>query len=353
MRDCITSLDELAQRLPGFQATDAMRRAAERYPFAITAHYLSLIEEPSPTDPIFRQAVPDGDELSESGNLSPDELGEFSRYSPVYGLIHRYPDRVVCIATALCPTYCRHCTRKRLVGRAEFELSSADLEHQVEYIRARPGIKDVIISGGDPLSLSTARLEGILAGFRAIPAVEIIRVGTRAPVTVPARVDDALCRMLAKYHPVWVNTQFNHPREVTSASATACARLLRHGIPVGNQSVLLRGVNDRAQVMEALCRALLRIRVRPYYLFQCDPVAGAEHFRTPISCGVDIMRHLHGSVGGLGVPRFAVDAVDGGGKVPIDPSYVIEHKEGRLVLRNFEGETVTYPDAAPDCSAES
>jgi len=351
MRDRITSLDELAQRLPGFRATDAMRRAAERYPFAITAHYLSLIEEPSPADPIFRQAVPDGDELSGNGSLSPDELGEFSRYSPVYGLIHRYPDRVVCIATTLCPTYCRHCTRKRLVGRSEFELSAADLRRQAEYVRARPGVKDVIISGGDPLSLSTARLGGILARFREIPSVEIIRVGTRAPVTAPARVDDALCQTLAKYHPVWVNTQFNHPREVTPASAAACARLLSHGIPVGNQSVLLRGVNDSPQVMEALCRALLRIRVRPYYLFQCDPVAGVEHFRTPVSCGVDIVRHLHRSVGGLGVPRLAVDAAAGGGKVPIGPSYVIGHEEGRLVLRNFEGETVTYPDAPPDCSA--
>ncbi len=357
MRHRITSLEELAARFPKLRITRGMRRAAGRYPFAATAYYLSLIREPSPADPIFRQCIPSADELVERPGLSSDELGESSRYSPVPGLIHRYPDRVVVLCTATCPTYCRHCTRKRLVGRPEREsgfpvgLSAArTVDAQVEYVHANPQIRDVILSGGDPLSLPTARLERTLARFRSVPSVEIIRVGTRAPVTLPARVDDALCETLARHHPVWVNTQFNHPREVTPEAAAACDRLLRRGIPVNNQAVLLRGVNDSPEIMEELCRALLRIRVRPYYLFQCDPVAGVEHLRTPVSRGTEIMEHLFRRVGGLGVPRFAVDAVDGGGKVPISPCYVRRREPGRLVLRNFDGETVTYPDA--DCSAE-
>jgi len=347
----IRSLDELAERLPGVRITDGMRRAAAKYPFTMTPYVLSLIETPCPTDPIFRQYVPDEAELAKN-RLSPDELGEDSRYSPVRGLVHRYADRVVSISSALCPAYCRHCTRKRLVGRPESASSSSDLDRQVEYVREHPGVRDVIISGGDPLSLATACLDRVIARFRAIPSVDIIRIGTRAPVTLPMRIDDELCEMLERHHPVWVNTQFNHPREVTAESATACDRLLRHGIPVGNQTVLLRGVNDRPDAMEALCRALLRIRVRPYYLLQCDPVAGTTHFRTPVSRGFEIMEHLHKSVGGLGVPRYVVDAVNGGGKLPIGPGYVISHEDGVLTLRNFEGQIVTYTDSA-GCSAES
>ncbi len=355
MRQRITSLDELAGRFPKLRITRGMRRAARRYPFAATAYYLSLIREPSPSDPIFRQCVPSAEELIERPGLSADELGESSRYAPVPGLIHRYPNRVVVLCTTTCPTYCRHCTRKRLVGQPERELGfpgglsdARTVDAEVAYVRAKPQIRDVILSGGDPLSLPTARLERILARFRSVPSVEIIRVGTRAPVTLPSRIDDALCDMLARYHPVWVNTHFNHPREVTEEAAAACDRLLRRGIPVNNQAVLLRGVNDSPDVMEELCRALLRIRVRPYYLFQCDPVAGIEHFRTPVSRGVEIMQHLFRRVGGLGVPRYAVDAVDGGGKVPISPCYVLKHQPGRLILRNFEGETVVYPDPASD-----
>ena len=350
MRNRIDSLDELAKRLPGVRVTEGMRQAAERYLFAVTPCYLSLVEEPSPADPIFRQCVPDPGELVTNGAVLPDELGEDSRYMPVPGLIHRYPDRAVCLASTLCPTYCRHCTRKRLVGRPECQPSPGDLDAQAEYVRAHPGIRDVIISGGDPLTMSTERLERIVAAFRSIPSVDIIRIGTRAPVTLPMRIDDELCATLAKHHPVWLNTQFNHPREVTPEAAAACDRLLRHGIPVGNQAVLLRGVNDRPETMEELCRALLRIRVRPYYLLQCDPVAGIDPFRTPVSRGIEIMEHLHKNVGGLGVPRFVVDAVDGGGKVPIGPNYVVEHEDGVLTLRNFDREIVTYPDAG-GCSA--
>jgi lysine 2,3-aminomutase len=341
MRERITTLDELAERLPGVAVTDGMRHAAERYAFAVTPYYLSLVEAPSPSDPIFRQCVPDAAALGNPSGFADDELAEQTRFSPVPGLIRRYADRVVLLATTACPTYCRHCTRKRLVGR---EPAAAVLEAQVAYVRAHPEIRDVILSGGDPLTVDTDRLDAVLAAVRSVPTVDIIRVGTRAPVTLPMRIDEALCDRLARHHPVWVNTHFNHPREITAESAAACDRLLRRGIPVNNQAVLLRGVNDSPDVMEALCRALLRIRVRPYYLFQCDPVAGVEHFRTPVSRGREIMRHVQASVGGLGVPRYAVDAIAGGGKVPIGPEYVVEHTNGCLVLRNPEGEHVIYPD---------
>ncbi len=339
----VGSLDELTASFPQVEVTDIMRRAAERYPFAVTPYYLSLIENPSPTDPIYRQCVPDGAELGDGG-LRADELGEDSQFSPVPGLIHRYPDRVVCLATTRCPTYCRHCTRKRLVGRpADTE---PDFDAHADYVRAHPAVRDVIISGGDPLTMTTERLDDIIRRFRDVPSVDIIRIHTRAPVTLPTRLDDALCEMLKRHHPVWVNTQFNHPREITRASAAACDRLLRRGIPVGNQTVLLRGVNDEPAVMEELCRALLRIRVRPYYMLQCDPVAGTEHFHTPIERGIDILRHLHRTVGGLGVPRFVVDAINGGGKVPIDPGFVAERRPGTFMIENFDGEIVSYPDPA-------
>jgi lysine 2,3-aminomutase len=353
MADRTTSLDALAERLPGLRVTDAMRRAAERCPAAVTPYYLSLIEEPTPADPIARQCIPAAEELADRSGLSPDELGETSRYAPLRGLIHRYPDRAVVITTPMCPTYCRHCTRRRMVGRPPFRVSPAERDAQVDYVRKHPEIKDVILSGGDPLFLATQHLEEMVAAFRAVPSIEILRVGTRAPVTLPMRVDDELCDMLERYHPLWVNTHFNHPREVTPEAAAACDRLLRRGIPVNNQSVLLRGVNDRPDVMEALCRALLRARVRPYYLFQCDPVAGLGHFRTPVARGHAILEHLYRTVGGLGVPRYAVDAANGGGKVPIGPNYVEGRGGGRLLLRNLDGERVSYPDVAADCSAES
>ncbi len=349
MARSITDLDALAGRFPDFQPDEAQRAAADRYPFRVTPYYCGLIREPSFDDPIFRQCVPDPAEL-EAGGLASDELGEFSKYAPVPGLIHRYPDRAVIVAASTCPVYCRHCTRKRLVGGDGAGPGLSGLDEQVGYLRGHPGVKDVIISGGDPLTLSNRRLEEVVAAVRSVASVEIIRIGTRAPVVLPMRIDEDLCRMLAGHHPVWLNTQFNHPREVTPAAAAACDRLLRHGIPVNNQSVLLRGVNDRSAVMEALCRALLRIRVRPYYLFQCDPVAGTGHFRTPVGRGREIMQHLYRTVGGLGVPRYAVDAVDGGGKVPIGPSYLEGRRDGRLLLRNVEGESVTYPDA-DGCSA--
>ena len=350
MAERTDSLDALAARWPDFEVTGSMRRAAERYPFAATDHTLSLVEHAGPSDPVFFQCVPDAAEMADDAGLLPDELGEESRFAPLPGLIHRYPDRVVCIATTVCPTYCRHCTRKRLVGRPP--AAAPDFDAHADYVRRHPGVRDVIISGGDPLTLPTGRLDEVVRRFRAIPSVAIIRIGSRAAVTLPSRIDDALCEMLERHHPVWLNTQFNHPREVTAASAAACDRLLRHGIPVGNQAVLLRGVNDSPAVMEELCRALLRIRVRPYYLLQCDPVAGVGHFRTPVARGIEIIEHLQRAVGGLGVPRLALDAAGAGGKVPISPSHLIETKDGEVVLRSVEGQRVSYPDPR-DCSGES
>jgi lysine 2,3-aminomutase len=336
----ITDLDTLAHRLPGLAVTPEMRRVAERYPVAVTPYYLGLVQEPDVRDPILRQCVPDPGELNDQG-LAEDELGEFSRFSPVPGLIHRYPDRAVVVSTHLCPTFCRHCMRKRVLGRPD----TPSLAEQVAYLRAHPEIKDVIISGGDPLTMTTDRLERIVAGFRSVASVEILRIGTRTPATLPMRLDDALGSMLERYHPVWVNTHFNHPREVTDEAAAACDRLLRHGIPVNNQTVLLRGVNDSPETMEALCRALLRIRVRPYYLFQCDPVAGVGPFRTPVRVGLEILQHLYRAMGGLGVPRYAVDGTDGGGKVSLHPNTIVEHADGRLLLRNVDDEIISYPDA--------
>jgi len=349
MQNQARSLDDLVARFPGFRPTDAARAAARRYPFGATPYYLDLVQEPTYEDPVFRQCVPDGRELAPSP-FEHDGLAEDSRYAPVPGLIHRYPDRVVCLATTTCPVYCRHCTRKRWVGRGGAAGPHA-IERQVDYVRSHPEVRDVILSGGDPLALSTEQLGHILARFRSVPTVEIVRIGTRAPVTLPMRIDDELCEMLETHHPLWVNTQFNHPREVTPEAAEACARLLRRGIPVGNQAVLLRGVNDRPEVMEELCRALLRIRVRPYYLLQCDPVAGTEHFRTSVSRGREIVRRLFRNVGGMGVPRYVVDAAEGGGKLPVDPVYVENYEAGMLTLRNTDGDAVTYPDPPTDCSA--
>jgi len=359
---CATTATLGERGVPRFVITDSLRRTADRYPIAITPYYLSLIREHSPADPIYRQCIPDPAEL-EYSTLADDELLEDTRYSPVPGLIHRYPDRVVILTTTACPTYCRHCTRKRLLGRpvrhdavprhARGGMSMSNAAAQVRYVRTHPAIKDVILSGGDPLMLPDEHLDRILRAFRAIPTVQIIRVGTRAPVTLPQRITRSLCRILERHHPVWLNTQFNHPREITAESAAACDRLLRHGIPVNNQTVLLRGVNDDPDVMEDLCRSLLRIRVRPYYLLQCDPVAGIEHLRTPVSRGLEIMRELYKRIGGLGVPRYVVDAIHGGGKMPISPGYIVDYSHGALTLRSFDGRTVTYPDPSPGCSARS
>jgi lysine 2,3-aminomutase len=265
---------------------------------------------------------------------------------PVPGLVHRYPDRALLVVTTTCAAYCRHCTRKRVAGMQETTMAPDRLHQAVEYLRAHPEIRDVILSGGDPLTMATETLERIILAVRSVPSVEVLRIGTRAPVVLPQRITDELVAMLRRYHPLWVNTHFNHPTELTAEAAAACARLVDAGIPLGNQSVLLRGINDRPQVMEELVRGLVRMRVRPYYLFQCDLVRGVEHFRTPLARGLEIMEYLRGRVSGLAIPTFVVDAPHGGGKIPVLPNYVVSMSPTHTVLRNFEGMLVAYPEPA-------
>jgi len=317
---------------------ELLQRVAARYPMRISRYYLGLIE--SEGDPIWLQSMPDLRELSDSQQSDPLNEAELS---PVPGLIHRYPDRVVWLVSNQCATYCRFCMRKGRVGCRGRGGSSVDLPGVLDYISANAAIRDVILSGGDPLLLEDDVLEAILTGLRRIPHLEIIRIGTRAPVTLPERITPNLCRMLKQHHPLFVNTHFNHPREITAASALACARLADAGISLGNQSVLLKGVNDNPEVMVSLMQRLLAIRVRPYYIHQMDLVQGTRHFRTRVGQGIAIMESLRGHTSGLAVPAYVVDLPGGKGKVPLLPEYATV-REGGFLLRNHLGEIVSYDD---------
>ncbi|MBN1868441.1 KamA family radical SAM protein [Candidatus Sumerlaeota bacterium] len=343
MRNRIRSAEDLKRFFKDFEPSPGSMRAAERFPLAITPYYASLIRSFDESDPAFLMAVPQSQELIDPPFLKDDPLEE-DHDTPVPGLVHRYPDRALVIATTTCAMYCRHCTRKRVAGVRESSLPAQRLARIAAYLRAHPEIHDVIVSGGDPFTLSTDALERILIALRSVPSVEVIRIGTRTPVTLPMRVTADLAAMLRKYLPIWVNTHFNHPNEITPDSAQACARLADAGIPLGNQSVLLRGVNDDPEIMERLCRGLIRMRVRPYYLFQCDLVRGVEHFRTPMSRGIEIMEYMRGRVSGLAIPTFVVDSPHGGGKLPVLPNYVVSTSPTHTVLRNFEGMLVSYPE---------
>jgi lysine 2,3-aminomutase len=304
---------------------------------AVTPYYLSLVNFDDPDDPILRQVLPSIHELSPSAETSVDPLRE-EEHTPVKGLTHRYPDRALFVVTGVCAAYCRHCTRRRKwIEGSGATLTAPEITRAVAYLRNHPEIKDVLVSGGDPLTLPIPFLADILEQVREIPHVEIIRIGTRIPVVLPQRITTCLLDVLEKNGPLWVNTQFNHPREVTVEAARACDLLLRRGIPVSNQTVLLRGINDSPDIIEELNRALLRIKVRPYYLFQCDPVAGTEHFRTSIWTGVKIMEHLRGRVSGLAIPHFVIDLPGGGGKVPLLPDYIVSQDDDRITFRNYEG----------------
>lgn len=343
MRNRIRSVARLAEWFPALKLSQGILDAAEKFPLAITPYYASLIRRPDESDPIFRMAAPQMQELWNPPFLRDDPLEE-DHDMPVPGLVHRYPDRALLIATSACAMYCRHCTRKRVTGNRETCISEARLKRCVDYIRQHPEIKDVIISGGDPLTMSTDRIAMILAAVRSVPSVDIIRFGSRVPVTMPQRITDDLVAVLKQHHPVWINTHFNHPAELTPEAIQACARLSDAGVPLGNQAVLLRGVNDDPRVMEELLRGLVRARVRPYYLFQCDLVPGVEHFRTPLSRGIEIMEALRGRLSGLAIPTFVVDMPHGGGKVPVLPNYIVSMSPTHTVLRNFEGMIVSYPE---------
>ncbi len=344
--------DQLLEFFPNLQSEPDLAPVIGKYPMAITPYYASLIRRADPSDPIFRMSVPQLQELADPPFLSPDPLEECCDM-PVPGMVHRYADRVLVIATTTCSTYCRHCTRKRVAGTRESTISRRRLEQVAAYLTQHPEVSDVIVSGGDPLTMTTDQIEMVLSRLRQVPSVQIIRIGTRTPVVLPQRITDDLCQMLRRYHPIWVNTHFNHPHELTSRSAAACAKLADAGIPLGNQSVLLRGINDQPQVIEQLCRGLVRMRVRPYYLYQCDLVRGVEHFRTPLSRGIEIMEYLRGRLSGLAIPMFVVDAPHGGGKIPVLPNYVVTQSPGQTVLRNYEGMFVAYPEPSDRCPSSS
>jgi lysine 2,3-aminomutase len=349
-RNRITSVEQLAKFLPlSIDQQTELKLVTRYYPLSVTPYYLSLINPTDIDDPIRRQAVPSILEVT-MGTLGMDDPLNEKKDSVVPGLVHRYPDRVLMVLTDICAMLCRHCTRKREWQHGNWVRTPAEVEAMLDYIRHNRGIRDVIISGGDPLTLSTRRLEDVISRIRKIEHVEIIRLGTRFPVVLPYRIDAELCAMLSRYGPIWLNTHFNHAREITPEAAAACDRLVRSGVPVNNQSVLLRGVNDSVEAQAELCRKLLRIKVRPYYLFQCDEVQGTEHLRTPVETGIKIIESMRGHISGLAIPTFVIDLSQGGGKVPLLPDYVLAQTEDELVLRNYQGRIFHYrnPGKLPD-----
>lgn len=315
----------------------------KNFRMAITPYYASLMDPEDPRCPVRMQAVPTIDELRVLPYELEDPLAE-DRDSPTGSIVHRYPDRVLFLVTRMCSMYCRHCTRRRTVGEEDFAITNEEIDAAVDYIRKNEAIRDVLISGGDPLTMSDERLEKIISKLRQIGHVEIIRIGTRVPVVLPMRITPKLLAMLKKYHPIWINTHFNHPKEITPASVKACADIVDAGIPLGNQSVLLRGINDDAETMKELLLKLVKMRVRPYYLYQCDLSRGLGHFRTEVEKGIEIIKSLTGNISGFAVPKFVIDAPLGGGKIPINPEYVISTSADEIVMRNYKGEVYTYPN---------
>jgi lysine 2,3-aminomutase len=342
LRNRITTVEQLRQVI---QLTPVEEEAVKitdgRLFMAITPYFAELMDKERPLCPIRRQAVPTTDEFHISPYDMADPCGEEGD-SPVPGLVHRYPDRVLLIVTEQCGMYCRHCTRRRLVGNESDLRSSFDLEAAVAYIRANKKIRDVLISGGDPLIFSDEHLENIIRRIRQIPSVEFLRIGTRVPVTLPMRVTQGLVTMLKKYSPIWMSIHFNHPREITKRVRTACNMLADSGIPLGSQTVLLKGINDKPYIMKRLMHELLKMRVRPYYLYQCDPVRGTSHFRTSVAVGVNIMEKLRGYTSGYAIPTYVIDAPGGGGKIPVGPDYVVSVSKDTYVLRNYEDKTFEY-----------
>lgn len=316
----------------------------EKFPLSVTPYYLSLIERDSfRNDPIYLQSVPSISELKIMDYEHDDPLHE-EKDSPVEGVTHRYPDRVLLCISNMCSMYCRHCTRKRKVGDRDFIPDKKVIAKGIQYIRETPQVRDVLLSGGDPFMLSDDYLDWILSELRSIEHLEVIRIGTRMPVVLPYRITDKLVDMLKKYHPLWINTHFNHPREVTKSARAALAKMADAGLPLGNQSVLLAGVNDCPRIIKLLCHKLVQNRVRPYYLYQCDLSEGLSHFRTPVGKGIEIMESLVGHTSGFSRPTYVIDAPGGAGKIPIMPNYIISWSTNKVVLRNYEGMITTYKE---------
>lgn len=329
-----------------FDLTESERRALNTdglFRVDVTPYFVSLIDPSDAQDPIRLQVLPLADEITPFTGMMQDSLAE-DRHSPVPGLVHRYPDRVLMLVTTQCASYCRYCTRSRIVGDPAATFSRAEFELQLDYLKHTPQVRDVLLSGGDPLTLAPKILEELIRRLREIEHIEIIRIGSRVPVFMPMRVTAELCDMLQKYHPLWMNIHVNHPNEITAELYEACDKLSRAGIPLGNQSVLLAGVNDCVNIQRKLSQDLVRMRVRPYYLYQCDLVEGSGHFRTPIAKGIEIIEGLRGHTSGYAVPTYVIDAPGGGGKIPVAPNYQISASDHKVILRNYEGFITTYEE---------
>ena len=335
VRDTVDTPEKLAAALD--VDLEKMRKIHEEFPIRINPYYLSLIEEVG--DPIWKQVVPDSRELIATGVEDPLHEEEDS---DVVNVTHRYPDRVLFYVNYMCPIYCRFCTRKRKVGDPD-SIPDDNTETGLQYLREHPEVRDVIISGGDPLMLTDRKIDYIVGGIRSIEHIEIIRIGSRVPVTLPQRITPELCAILKKHHPFYINTHFNHPREITPETTKACGLLADAGIPLGNQAVLLKGVNDAPEIMVELMKKLLAIRVKPYYIYQADLVVGTDHFRTSIKKGLEIIAALRGHISGLGVPHYVVDAPGGGGKIALLPDPVVSFDDEEIRLRNYEGGVYSYP----------
>ncbi len=322
---------------------NALVEGGSMLPVGVTPYYMSLLSRNDASQPLRRTVIPTTSEFQRTTGEDDDPLGE-DGHSPVPGLVHRYPDRVLLLVLDFCSTYCRYCTRSRVVGHGELIPSESRLEKALEYIRQTPTIRDVLLSGGDPLAMSEDRLDWILTRLRDIPHVEFVRIGTKMPAVLPQRITPQLCRVLRKFHPLWMSLHFVHPDECTPESQRACARLADAGIPLGSQTVLLKGVNDNVETMKELVHRLLMMRVRPYYLYQCDPISGSAHFRTSVAKGLEIIEGLRGHTTGYAVPNYVIDAPGGGGKIPLQPNYVIGREGDDLLLRNYENKVFRYPD---------
>jgi len=338
----IQSHEKLSRVLTLSQEETPVNRTSQ-LPLSITPYYLSLISPDDPDQPLRKSVVPNVNELRQMPGESDDPLGE-DHQSPVLGLVHRYPDRVLFLLSGFCSTYCRYWTRSRVVGQGTIHPSRARWEKVLKYIEETPAVRDVVLSGGDPLTLGDDSLEWVLSRLRQIDHVEVIRIGTKAPAVLPQRITPNLVKMFKKYHPLWMSLHFTHADECTPETTKACERLADAGIPLGSQTVLLKGINDSAKTMTSLMHGLMKMRVRPYYLYQCDPITGSGHFRTSIKKGLEIIRSMRGFTSGYAVPTYVVDAPGGGGKIPLMPDYVQGHTADNLVMTNYENRTFLYPD---------
>jgi len=342
LKNAVTTIEQLSQKINLHdEEKKHILKTEEKYPIVISPYFLSLINPKNINDPIRKQIVPDINEIEIMSNISDSDPLAEQQKMPVPGLIHRYPDRVVILVSSNCAVNCRHCNRKRNWQKNEPEFN---LKNCIDYLKKHSEIREVILSGGDPLLLSTKKLKNILDKIFSVDNIKVVRIGSRVPVTLPMRITDDLCEMFGKFPSIWLNTQFNHPNEITEESASACRKIQKAGIPINNQSVLLKGINDTPKTIKKLCHKLQEIKVRPYYLFQCDRVSGTEHFWTSVKTGINILENMIGHTGGLCIPKFVIDLPDGEGKIPLLPENIIEHKGSIYKIKTYQGKIVSYED---------